>query len=74
MGHIKEKRIDIYYKNEYVCTTECFKTCKLAIFSFISKPYKPWDYELAERYKPNYYKDYLSGNIDTTKLKARFKK
>lgn len=69
---MKTKKIEIYYKGEYICTTMRSRTCKEALLNFIENPYVFDIYNF--RYKTSYYSDLLNNCIDSKKIRARIKK
>jgi hypothetical protein len=67
------KKIDIYYKGIYICTTIGSKTCKEAKEKFLKHPYICFfDFEVC--YKKEYFEDLNNNSIDPTKVTASFQK
>lgn len=66
------KKINIYYKGVYICSTNQSKTCKEAKEKFIKKPYCI-QLTTETSYKQEYCEDLKNNCIDPLKVKTSFK-
>lgn len=67
------KKINIYYKGEYICSSMGYKTCKEYKQIFSNSLYVPMFSELERQYKPQYINDLKSLTIDKTRIIASYK-